>query len=125
MKGITALRRTQVKVQERESGTVQEDTEFTKAVDKWLEVEDHLQNEIGNAKKSTAIVDEEAEEAAIHSANLLRSAHKKRHWSSSGSSGSSIIPFGNMDVMEDEYAVHPDYHITLEDLNTNLSCSSS
>lgn len=39
-------------------------------------------------KKPQGVIDREAEEAAIHRANLLRSSHKKRHWSSSSENDS-------------------------------------
>ncbi|RPB00726.1 hypothetical protein L873DRAFT_1842920 [Choiromyces venosus 120613-1] len=40
VKGFVASHRKQLKVQSCELGTVQEDTNFTQAVDKWIEVEE-------------------------------------------------------------------------------------
>jgi hypothetical protein len=89
MKAFVVARHTQLKFQERESGTVQEDTEFTKAVDCWIEVEKRLERDCEEGKKSQTSLDREAEEAAMHRANLLRSAHLKRRWSSSSASSNA------------------------------------
>ncbi|PUU74584.1 hypothetical protein B9Z19DRAFT_1133069 [Tuber borchii] len=81
MRGIVIARRAQQKVQDRESGTVQEDTKFTKAVDKWIKVEDFRQREREESKTTQAQVEKEHQEATRHRFNLLQSAHKKRYYS--------------------------------------------
>ena len=86
--------RTQLKIQSHESGTVQEDTDFTQAVDKWIEVEEEREHakEVARLPKTRSA--QEAQEAEIHRTNLLRSAHLKRHIlseSSDGGTGDSSI----------------------------------
>ncbi|RPA90375.1 hypothetical protein L873DRAFT_1878130 [Choiromyces venosus 120613-1] len=83
MRGIVITCQAQQKVQDRESGTVQEDTEFTKAVDKWIEVKDFHQHECEQSKTTQTQVEKEHQEATQHWFNLLQSAHKKCYYSDS------------------------------------------
>lgn len=80
---MVIARKAQLRVQKKESGTVQSDTELTQAVDQWIKVEERYEQEKNQSKVAGKnVVDREAEEAAVHRANLLRSLHKKRNWSS-------------------------------------------
>ncbi|PUU75711.1 hypothetical protein B9Z19DRAFT_1195288 [Tuber borchii] len=87
VKGLVASRRTQLKVQGRESGTVQEDTDFTQAVDRWIEVEEEREHAKELAQQPKTQSAREAQEAEVHRSNLLRSAHLKRYLSSESSDG--------------------------------------
>ncbi|KAI5783529.1 hypothetical protein EDC01DRAFT_632091 [Geopyxis carbonaria] len=118
VKGMVLKRRTQVRMQIGESGTVQEDTELTQAADQWIEIEDRVaKQKIAILHNATAgVVDRQAEEAAVHRANFFCSAHKKRDLSS------AELSFSNEDdrnrgtagpegVMSEEEAIREIQHM--------------
>jgi len=71
-----------VQEQQRESGTVQTDSEMDQNLDRWLEREDELKKEIEDAKKPKERLDVEAAQARVHRDNLMLLAHKKRNYCS-------------------------------------------
>ncbi|KAI5788378.1 hypothetical protein EDC01DRAFT_631319 [Geopyxis carbonaria] len=64
-----------------ESGTVQSDTEFTQALDKWIEHLDTAEQLKKDAIKPVTQQDREKEEAAVHRANMFATIANKHYLS--------------------------------------------
>ncbi|KAH0604108.1 uncharacterized protein H6S33_007139 [Morchella sextelata] len=76
---IVARRRAEVRMQERESGTVQREDELTQKIDAWIAHEDQLERMESDAAKGNSALAKEAEEAAVHRRNMLVPLGEKRN----------------------------------------------
>ncbi|KAI5781925.1 hypothetical protein EDC01DRAFT_632634 [Geopyxis carbonaria] len=83
-----------------ESGTVQSDTEFTQALDKWIEHVDAVEQLKKDAIKPTAQLDREKEEAAVHRANMFATIANKHYLSDFDTEEEDVTGAVGQDVRE-------------------------
>ncbi|KAH0608310.1 uncharacterized protein H6S33_002362 [Morchella sextelata] len=76
---IVARRRAEVRMQERESGTVQRENELTQKIDAWIAHEDQLERMVSDTAKGNSALAKETEEAAVHRRNVLVRLGEKRN----------------------------------------------
>jgi len=90
MQDLATARKIEVVKYQKKSGTVQNDTELTQAVDRWiahLEVEDQKRKD---SKKTSDILAKVAKEASVHRMNMMTTWSRKRKLSvESGEEGSA------------------------------------
>ncbi|KAH0609204.1 uncharacterized protein H6S33_001432 [Morchella sextelata] len=76
---MVARRRAEVRMQERESGTVQREDKLPQKIDSWIAHEDQLERMVSDAAKGNSDLTNEAEEAAVHRRNMLVHLGEKRN----------------------------------------------
>ena len=102
MNDLVAARKLEVEKHRKESGTVQNDTELTQTLDRWIEHEDLEDQRRADAKKAPSALAKEAREASIHRMNMMRTWSKKRRGSRSSDGGGSDLELEQEEDLDDE-----------------------
>ena len=99
MMDYTTARRHKVNVQVKQSGTVEEETEYTQVLDKWIECLDGIAYQENQIKYDNSAAGWEAQKASVVRANLTARRGRKRQPGSLGG-GSEQDASGEGDVAE-------------------------